>query len=213
MGTLDRIDAVLPLTAGAEGRRFLRIIASFAGALGSSTIIKHAAEKASATVNALRTYVRADRSEGWTTVDVAGEIDILLALYVEVPRSQIYVDRRYGEGAFVRGVPDRLGQIWVNIIDNAIHAMGGVGTLEIETRVGGGIVTVSIADSGPGIPPEIAARIFEPFFTTKPRGEGSGIGLDVARGIAREHGGDISFESRPGRTVFAISLPAAAPPG
>ncbi|MDP3178429.1 MAG: hypothetical protein Q8M76_11035, partial [Spirochaetaceae bacterium] len=65
MGTLDRIDAVLPLIAGAEGRRFLRIIASFSSALGSSTIIKHAVEKASATVSALRTYVRADRSEGW----------------------------------------------------------------------------------------------------------------------------------------------------
>jgi signal transduction histidine kinase len=70
-------------------------------------------------------------------------------------------------------------------------------------------VTVRVVDSGPGIPAAVQHRIFEPFFSTKKHGEGMGLGLDIARRIAEGHGGRITFESRPGRTCFTVTLPAA----
>jgi len=108
--------------------------------------------------------------------------------------------------------------VWTNLIDNAIHAMGGRGVLELRARRVGPDVEVRIADSGPGIPPAIAARIFEPFFTTKPQGVGTGLGLHIAHNIVvHRHHGRIDVESKPGRTEFRVSLPirmpSAAPDG
>jgi signal transduction histidine kinase len=101
-----------------------------------------------------------------------------------------------------------LNQVWTNVIDNAVSAMGGSGTLTIRTRRDGAYAVVEIGDTGPGIPEEIRRRIFEPFFTTKPIGEGTGLGLDISwRIIVKKHHGDLRVESEPGRTVFKIVLP------
>ncbi|MFD3403956.1 ATP-binding protein [Kribbella sp. NPDC058693] len=101
-----------------------------------------------------------------------------------------------------------LNQVWTNIIDNAVSAMGGSGTLTIRTRKDGAYAVVEIGDTGPGIPEEIRRRIFEPFFTTKPIGEGTGLGLDISwRIVVKKHHGDLRVESEPGRTVFKIVLP------
>jgi signal transduction histidine kinase len=101
-----------------------------------------------------------------------------------------------------------LNQVWTNIIDNAVSAMGGSGTLTIRTKKDGEYAVVEIGDTGPGIPPEIRRRIFEPFFTTKPIGEGTGLGLDISwRIVVKKHHGDLRVESRPGDTRFKIVLP------
>ncbi|MGW6199593.1 ATP-binding protein [Kribbella sp. NPDC055110] len=101
-----------------------------------------------------------------------------------------------------------LNQVWTNIIDNAVSAMGGSGTLTIRTRRDGAYAVVEIGDTGPGIPDAIRRRIFEPFFTTKPIGEGTGLGLDISwRIVVKKHHGDLRVESEPGRTVFKIVLP------
>jgi signal transduction histidine kinase len=101
-----------------------------------------------------------------------------------------------------------LNQVWTNIIDNAVSAMGGSGTLTLRTRRDGEYAVVEIGDTGPGIPEEIRRRIFEPFFTTKPIGEGTGLGLDISwRIVVKKHHGDLRVESEPGRTVFKIVLP------
>jgi signal transduction histidine kinase len=98
--------------------------------------------------------------------------------------------------------------VWTNLIDNALGAMGESGTLTIRTYREDEHVTVDIADDGPGIPAEIQPRIFDPFFTTKEVGEGTGLGLDVVRRIVTERcRGRIEFRSRPGETVFAVSVP------
>lgn len=109
--------------------------------------------------------------------------------------------------------PGDLNQVWTNVIDNAIQAMSGSGTLTIRTcRVGDDSLKVEICDDGPGIPEDIAERIFTPFFTTKPFGEGTGLGLDLAwRIIAQKHHGNIRVESTPGDTRFIIVLPLVAP--
>ena len=109
--------------------------------------------------------------------------------------------------------PSDLNELWDILITNAVQAMKGHGTLTIRTaRQGEGMVRVEIGDDGPGIPEENISRIFTPFFTTKPVGEGTGLGLDLARRIVVEkHQGDIRVESEPGNTRFIISLPLMAP--
>jgi signal transduction histidine kinase len=109
--------------------------------------------------------------------------------------------------------PGDLNEVWSNIIHNAIQAMDGHGTLTIRTMSEGeGMIRVEIGDDGPGIPDDIMDRIFTPFFTTKPFGEGTGLGLDLARRIIVEkHHGDIRVESAPGNTRFIILLPLEAP--
>lgn len=109
--------------------------------------------------------------------------------------------------------PGDLNQVWTNIIDNAIQAMGGRGTLTIRTsRENEQMIRVEICDDGPGIPEHDIDRIFTPFFTTKPFGEGTGLGLDLAwRIVVEKHGGNISVQSAPGDTRFAVCLPLVAP--
>lgn len=104
-----------------------------------------------------------------------------------------------------------LNQVWTNLVDNAVAAMDGRGTLTVRTYRDGDCVAVAIGDTGPGVPEEIRDRIFEPFFTTKPVGEGTGLGLDISWRIVDKHRGDIRVESRPGRTEFVVRLPLAGP--
>jgi signal transduction histidine kinase len=105
-----------------------------------------------------------------------------------------------------------LNQVWTNILDNAIDATGGTGTITIRTSREGDNLLVDIIDDGCGIPEATRARIFEPFFTTKPQGKGTGLGLDTAwRIVTDEHGGSIDVTSEPGNTRFRISIPTEAP--
>lgn len=98
------------------------------------------------------------------------------------------------------------------LIDNAIDAMDGSGTLGLATRAGGGNLIIEVRDTGPGMPPQVAARAFEAFYTTKDAGQGAGLGLDIARRIVVErHGGAITIDSRPGQTVLRVRMPARPP--
>jgi signal transduction histidine kinase len=104
--------------------------------------------------------------------------------------------------------PAELNQVWTNIIDNALSAMRGSGTLTVRTALDGDHVLVEIGDTGPGIPPENRKRVFEPFFTTKGVGEGTGLGLDVSwRVVVNRHHGDLRVQSEPGDTRFQVRLP------
>jgi signal transduction histidine kinase len=109
--------------------------------------------------------------------------------------------------------PGDLNQVWTNIIDNAIQAMGGSGTLTVRTaRESEEMVRVEICDDGAGIPEDIIDQIFAPFFTTKPFGEGTGLGLDLAwRIVVEKHHGNLRVESKPGDTRFIVILPLEAP--
>jgi signal transduction histidine kinase len=101
-----------------------------------------------------------------------------------------------------------LNQVWTNVIDNAVDAMGGSGRLRITTRVGAADVVIEIGDTGPGMAPDVAARAFEAFYTTKDVGQGTGLGLDIARRIVMErHGGTIMIETQPGETILRVRLP------
>jgi signal transduction histidine kinase len=105
-----------------------------------------------------------------------------------------------------------LNQVWTNLIDNALQAMGSEGTLTVRTRRDDDYATVQIADTGPGISEDIKDRIFEPFFTTKPIGQGTGLGLDIAwRIVVNKHRGYLKVRSEPGATVFTVRLPLEGP--
>jgi signal transduction histidine kinase len=108
-----------------------------------------------------------------------------------------------------------LNQVWTNLIDNAVQAMDGSGTLTIRTSREGDCARVEIGDTGPGVPPELRQRIFEPFFTTKPVGQGTGLGLDISyRIVVARHGGDLTVQSEPGDTRFIVRIPLTErPPG
>ena len=114
---------------------------------------------------------------------------------------------RQTPGSTIRGLPDP--RIWTNLIDNAIDAMEGEGTLRASTRTEGEHVVVEVADTGSGMPPDVQARAFEPFFTTKDVGKGTGLGLDISRRIVVErHQGEILIASQPGETVVTVKLPS-----
>ena len=105
-----------------------------------------------------------------------------------------------------------LNQVWTNLIDNAVAAMNGHGTLTVRTRPDGEYLLVEVCDTGTGIPRDVQSRIFEPFFTTKSVGEGTGLGLDISwRIVVNKHHGDLKVISEPGDTTFQVRLPFVAP--
>jgi signal transduction histidine kinase len=167
-------------------------------------------------VLAAKQYSQMDRAPH-RFIDVHEGLDATLVMFgrkLAPPESNasagIRIVREYDRTLpLIPAYPAELNQVWTNIIDNAIDAMGGTGTLTVRTgRVDGECVFVEIGDTGPGIPPDVRRRIFEPFFTTKPVGRGTGLGLDVSyRVIVNRHRGDISVTSEPGDTRFRVVLP------
>jgi len=107
----------------------------------------------------------------------------------------------------VDGLGGELNQVWGNLIDNAIDAAPESGHVEVTAAGRPDAVVVTVADDGPGVPAELVEKIFDPFFTTKPVGSGTGLGLDIARRIVRQHDGHLELESKPGRTAFRVILP------
>jgi signal transduction histidine kinase len=107
----------------------------------------------------------------------------------------------------VSAIGGELNQVWMNLLDNALDAIREGGHVTVTASQEGQTMAVHIIDDGIGIPPENRNRVFDPFFTTKEPGEGPGLGLETARVRVRGNGGDISFESVPGRTEFTVHLP------
>ncbi|WP_280236386.1 ATP-binding protein [Nocardia cyriacigeorgica] len=159
-------------------------------------------------VGAAKQYSQMDRAP-FQVVDLHELIDSTLVMLNRKIGDSIEVVKDYD-----RALPPipcyaaELNQVWTNLIDNAVYAMNGSGTLTIRTRHDNDCAAVQINDSGPGVPAEVRERIFEPFFTTKPVGEGTGLGLDISfRIVVHKHRGDIRLESRPGDTTFTVWLP------
>ena len=109
----------------------------------------------------------------------------------------------------MRGFGGELNQVWANLIDNALDAVGENGRVMVTARPEGARVVVRVRDDGPGIPAEVKSRIFDPFFTTKPVGKGTGLGLDIVRRLVDRNDGSIEVESEPGQTEFRVALPVA----
>ena len=175
------------------------------------TEIEDSTTRVSTLISAAKQYSQLDRAP-YQVVDVHDLLDSTLVMLGGKLGKGITVVREYDRA--LPGIPayaGELNQVWTNLIDNAVSAMAGTGTLTIRTRPDRDRVLVEVGDTGPGVPEEIRQRIFEPFFTTKPVGEGTGLGLDISwRIVVNKHHGDLRVESVPGETWFRVWLPLAA---
>jgi signal transduction histidine kinase len=171
--------------------------------------IEDSTDRISGLVAAAKQYSQMDRAEH-QFVDIHDGIDsTLVMLGRKFSGGGLKLVKEYDHS--LPRVPvyaGELNQVWTNLIDNAIGAMQGKGTLTIRTSLENDCVLVQVCDTGPGVPPELTERIFEPFFTTKPVGEGTGLGLDISwRIVVKRHGGDLRVVSVPGDTKFEVRLP------
>ncbi|MEW2190739.1 ATP-binding protein [Streptomyces microflavus] len=166
-------------------------------------------------VDAAKQYAQLDRAP-YREVDVHELLDsTLLMLSVKIG-PQLRLVKEYDRSLpQVPAYPAELNQVWTNLIDNAVQAIGGAGgegTLTVRTAREGDRLLVEFRDTGPGVPEEIRGRIFDPFFTTKPVGQGTGLGLDISwRIVVNKHHGSLEVESVPGDTRFRVLLPLTAP--
>jgi signal transduction histidine kinase len=172
--------------------------------------IESSTSRISDLVKAIKEYTFMDQAPV-QNVDVLKTLENTLTILNYKLKKGVSVERDYQNGPLlVNSFGSELNQVWTNIIDNAIDAMGGKGELRVRTYREDDSVVVEIGDNGPGIPAEVEPRIFEPFFTTKAVGEGTGLGLDTVQRIVRKHRGSIQVHSKPGDTRFQVRLPGAS---
>jgi signal transduction histidine kinase len=170
--------------------------------------IKESSRRISTLVAAVKSYSQMDRAS-MQRIDVTEGLESTLVMLGHKIRDGVTVIRDYGAGVpAIDAYAGELNQVWTNLIDNAVEAMDGKGTLRLSTRAEQNYVVIEVGDTGPGMPPHVAARAFEPFYTTKEAGKGTGLGLDIARRIVTErHSGTITIDSQPGNTVLRVRLP------
>ncbi|WP_043991446.1 sensor histidine kinase [Leptospira santarosai] len=158
-------------------------------------------------VKALKSYSHLDQSKTLSPANILEGLENTLVILNNQIKYGIKVIRNFREIPSVICNPDELNQVWTNLIQNAIQALKGKGKIEISVFPQNNFVVVEIEDDGPGIPVKIQDRIWDPFFTTKDQGEGTGLGLGIAKGIVEKHKGKITLTSHPGKTIFRIELP------
>jgi signal transduction histidine kinase len=171
--------------------------------------IESSTSRISDLVRAIKEYTYMDQAPV-QNVDIVKSLETTLTILNHKLKHGVVVTRDYQRiPLLVNSFGSQLNQVWTNIIDNAIDAMGGTGELRVRAYREDACVVVEIADNGPGISPEIKSHIFEPFFTTKGVGEGTGLGLDTVQRIVKKHRGTIQVNSKPGDTRFQVWLPLA----
>ena len=190
----------------------LEWVASTLSAAALLSDIKESSRRISQLVAAVKSYSQMDRASV-QRINVTDGLESTLVMLGHKLRGGVTVVRDYGTDVpEIEAYAGELNQVWTNLIDNAVDAMGGAGTLRVATRAEASEVVVEIGDTGPGMSPQVAARAFDAFYTTKEVGKGTGLGLDIAQRIVVErHGGTISIDSRPGETVLRVRLPLRPP--
>jgi signal transduction histidine kinase len=170
-----------------------------------------AADRIEELVKAIKGFTYMDQAHDPAPLHIGkGLADTIAVLGGKARRKSVTLSLHVDNGLpLIEGFGGDLNQVWGNLIDNAIDAAPESGRIEVAASRRADKVVVRVVDDGPGIPEEKMARIFEPFFTTKPQGEGTGLGLDIARRLVRQHRGQIEVDSRPGRTEFRVLLPLA----
>jgi signal transduction histidine kinase len=208
----ERVAGVLDDSALAPG---LEWVTSTVSATGLIEEVKESTRRIADLVSAVKSYSQLDRASMQQT-DIAEGLESTLVMLAHRIPPGVTVVRDYASGVpRIEAYAAELNQVWTNLIDNALHAMAGSGTLRVCAHVDAGAVVVEVGDTGTGMSDETRNHAFDPFFTTKPVGEGTGLGLDISRRIVDRHSGDISIDSRPGETLLRVRLPLAgdaAPP-
>jgi signal transduction histidine kinase len=206
---LDEVAA----TAGPLTVPVVRWIGASLAARQLAVELADSTERMSDLVVAIKRYAYA-RPGQIDRVDLREGLETTLTLLKhKLKHTSIEVVKQYDESLGPATVySSELNQVWTNLLDNAIDALGESGTITISTRGDGDCAEVDIADDGPGMPSDVRRRVFDPFFTTKDVGKGTGLGLDTARRIIVDrHHGSLTVNSRPGRTVFRARFPLDVP--
>ena len=170
--------------------------------------IQNTTERISKIVRAMKSYTYLDQAP-LLEVDLHEGLENTLVIMEHKLKHGVTIKREYSHDLpRIEAYASELNQVWTNIIDNAIDAMNGKGTITLRTYEESDQVVVEIIDDGPGIPKEIQSRILEPFFTTKPPGQGTGLGLHITHDIVvNRHHGQLLVISKPGETKFKVILP------
>jgi signal transduction histidine kinase len=206
--TADRLDTA---AAGFEPQNRAAVLSWLGTQLAARQLtgeIERSGRAISDIVRAVKSYSYLDQA-AVQPVDVVRSLEDTLMILKHKLKAQIEVVRAFEPDLpRVEAFAGELNQVWTNLIDNAIDAMDGRGVLTVHARRLGERIEVRVADTGPGIPPEVAERIFDPFFTTKPQGVGTGLGLHIAHNIVvNRHRGSLTFETGPAGTEFKVVLP------
>lgn len=208
------IEALESIAASVKGPA-LNAVLNWAGAGCSvrslASEIQEAALRISGLVIAIKGFTHMDQAMVAEPLDLALSLSNTIAVLKSKARAKsVAVEITVSPNLpRVRGFIGELNQVWANLIDNALDAVPESGRIEITAHRERQGVVVCIVDNGAGIPAEVRERIFEPFFTTKAMGQGTGLGLDIVRRLIRHNDGEISVDSKPGRTEFRVVLPLA----
>lgn len=211
--TLDGLDRLAAMLESDALNAALRWVGAGCSTRALASEVERAASRISKLVGAVKRFAYMDRALAPEPVDVGASLNDSMMLLQHKARQ-----RSAGISLEVEpGLPNALAmggdlnQVWTNLIDNALDAVPPSGRVRISAALhpSGRRVVVKVIDNGGGIPPQIRDRIFDPFVTSKPVGEGTGLGLDIARQLVRRNNGDIDVQSEPGHTEFSVSLPVA----
>jgi signal transduction histidine kinase len=188
-------------------------VTSFANSLNARSMVAAVSESSSRIfhiINSIKDYSYMDQAP-IQDVDLVQSLENTLTL-LRPQLQRMVIVRDYDPGMpAITAYGGELSQIWTALIENAIDATKGQGTLKLVTRLQGEMAFIDIWDDGVGIDPALSSRIFEPFFTTKPLGQGLGLGLDLVRRILSKHFGSVAVQSKPHSTCFQVRLPLARP--
>jgi len=206
--SINKIQDYLPIIENPKSEIILKMIKKIVNLKRNSFITKTSINDISKIVFSLKTYSHFDSKDKLVASDITENIDTVLTLYYNKLKIGVKITKVYQFTKKIMCYPDELTHIWTNLIHNALQAMDYKGEIKIKVFATDKCVVVEIKDNGPGIPDEIKDRIFEPFFTTKPAGEGSGLGLGIAKKIVEKHFGEITFTSELAvGTKFIIRIP------
>ena len=201
--------AQIQAAAGPATPAALRSLAAAIAAHNLVSELRESTDRMSSLVSAVKAYAYMDRG-GVVQADIHEGLETTLTVLAhKLKHTQIEIKRDYDRAlppVTIHG--SELNQVWTNLIDNAIDAVGQRGTIKVSTKRDGDCILVEIADTGPGIPPQARVHVFDPFFTTKDVGRGTGLGLDTARRIVEDrHGGSLTFDTADQGTTFHVWVP------
>jgi signal transduction histidine kinase len=210
--TIEALDTLASAVQGPDLDTAIRWIAIGCALRTLASDVEKAAARVHDLVGAIKSFTFMDRRQAPEAMDISQGLRDSAALLLHKARKKsvgvtINLDESLPQ---IRAIGSDLNQVWTNLIDNAIDAAPEAGHVEISARREPQFVVVRVVNDGPGIPTDIRERIFEQFFTTKPVGQGTGLGLPIARQLIHRNDGDIDFVSQPGRTEFRVSLPIAS---
>ena len=205
--TLDALDQLAEALDGEALHVTIQWLVAGCATFQLASEIETAASKIHNLVAAVKGFTYMDQATMPKPVDVGqGLADTLAVLNAKAREKSVGVSLEVeADLPRIQGFGGELNQVWANLVDNALDAAKG--RVSVAASRQGHSVVVRVVDDGPGFPPEIRERIFDPFFTTKPVGQGTGLGLDIARRLVLRHRGEIEVDSRPGHTQFSVTLP------